>query len=94
MDIRCILMSIGFVGVSRWAEDGLLKNGAYPKIDLLNILGRLVEGVMGKQNKCPYCDGKMIYNIEHMVKYRLNIPYCENCGYSNKLDWELLDEGV
>jgi len=42
---------------------------------------------MEKLRPCPVCKGKMIYNIEHMIKYKMNIPFCEKCGYSNKLDW-------
>ena len=44
-------------------------------------------GKVEKSKSCPVCNGKMIYNIEHMVKCRMNIPFCKKCGYSNKLDW-------
>ncbi len=42
--------------------------------------------------KCPVCEGHMIYNTGHMQKYKMNIPFCEKCGYSNKLDWTPIND--
>ena len=42
--------------------------------------------------KCPVCQGTMIYNVRHMLEQKMNIPFCDQCGYSNKLDWEQIEE--
>jgi len=42
--------------------------------------------------KCPVCQGKMIYDVRHMLELKMNMPFCRECGYSNRLDWERVKE--